>query len=41
MKINTCNKLVCNMYDKNNYIVHIRALKQALDHGVVFKKCAK
>ena len=32
MKINKSNKLVCNLYDKNNYIVHIRSLKQALDH---------
>ena len=39
-KINKCNKLVictCNLYDKK-YVVHIRALKQALDHGLVFKK---
>ena len=28
MKINKCNKLACNLYDKNNYIVHIRSLKQ-------------
>ena len=27
-KINKCNKLVCNLCDKNNYLVHIRALKQ-------------
>ena len=31
MKINKCNKLVCNLYDKNNYVVHIRSLKQALN----------
>ena len=36
MKINKYNKLVCNLYDKNNYVVHIRALKQALDHGIIF-----
>ena len=30
-KIKKCNKLVCNMYDKNNNVVHIRALKQALN----------
>ena len=34
MKVNKCSKLVCNLYDKNNYVVHIRSLKQALDHGV-------
>ena len=36
MKINRCNKLVCNLYDKNNYIVHIRSLKQVLNHGRIF-----
>ena len=30
------NKLVCDLYDKNNYVVHIRTLKQALSHGVIF-----
>ena len=29
IKINKCNKLVCNLYDKYNYVVHIRSLKQA------------
>ena len=24
MKIGKCNKLLCNLYDKNNYAVHIR-----------------
>ena len=26
------------MYDKNNYVVHIRSLKQALNHGLILKK---
>ena len=26
------------MYDKNEYVVHIRALKQALNHGLILKK---
>ena len=26
------------MYDKNNYVVHIRSLKQALGHGLIVKK---
>ena len=38
MKINKCSKVVCNLYDKNNYVVHIRSLKQALDHGLILKK---
>ena len=38
MKINTCNKLVCNLHDKNNYTVHIKYLMQVLDHGIILKK---
>ena len=38
MKINKCNKLVCNLYDKKYYVVHIKALKQALNHGLVLKR---
>ena len=38
MKISKCNKLGCNLYDKNNYVIHIRSLKQALDHGLILKK---
>ena len=37
-KIKKCNKLVCNIYDKENYVVYIRALKQALTHGLILKK---
>ena len=36
-KTNKCNKLVCNLYDKNNYFVHIRASKEALNHRLVLK----
>ena len=38
MKINKCTKLVCNLYDKETFVVHIRALKQALRHGLKPKK---
>ena len=38
MKINKCSKLVCNLYNKSNYVVHIRSLKQALNHGVILEK---
>ena len=37
-KIEKCNKLVHSIYDKENDLVHIRALKQALHHGLVLKK---
>ena len=30
VKIDKCNKLVCNLYDKKNYVVHIRSLKKAM-----------
>ena len=36
-KIKKCNKLVCNVHDKENYVVHIRALKQELNHGLIIK----
>ena len=35
MKINKCSKL------KKNYVVHIRALKQVLIHGLKLKKVHK
>ena len=38
MQINKCSKLAYNLHDKNNYLVHIRALKQALNHGLILKK---
>ena len=35
MKNNKLDKLICNIYDKNNYVVHkfTSLLKQALNHG--------
>ena len=33
-KVNKCNKLICDFHDKKNYVVHIKALKQALIHGL-------
>ena len=38
MKINGVKKLIPNLYYKRKYIVHIRALKQALDHGLVLER---
>ena len=37
-KIGKCNKLLCTTQDKKNYLVHIRALKQTLNHGLILKK---
>ena len=38
LKIKKCNKFACNLYEKNNNVIHIRSLKQALDHGLILKK---
>ena len=37
-KVNRCEKLICSIEDKEKYVVHIRALKQALYHGLILKK---
>ena len=34
MKIDKCEKLVCNLQNKNKDVVHIKSLKQALNHGL-------
>ena len=38
MEINKCKKLVCNLFNKKEYVAHINTLKQALNHGLKFKK---
>ena len=38
MKIKKCNIIVCNLYGKNNYVIHIKSLKQALNNGLILKK---
>ena len=38
MEINKYKKLVCNLFNKKNYVVHINSLKQALNDGLKFKK---
>ena len=38
MKVDKCNKLLCNLFNKKKYVVHINSLKQALNHGLKFKK---
>ena len=34
MKVNNVKKLVYSVTDKENYSIHIAALKQALNHGL-------
>ena len=38
MKINGVEKLVPNLYYKRKYVIQIKALKQAIDHGLVLEK---
>ena len=40
-KISKCEKLICNIKDKEKYVAHIRALKQALNHGLKLKRAHK
>ena len=38
MKTEKVEELVGNLHDKTGYVIHIRNLKQALNHGLVLKK---
>ena len=38
VKVEKVEKLVANLHDRNEYVIHIRNLKQALNHGLVLKK---
>ena len=37
MNIEKVEKLVANSHDKTEYVIHIKNLKQALNHGLVLK----
>ena len=37
-KANEVEKRICSIEDKEKYVAHIRALKQALNHGLMLKK---
>ena len=38
-KTEKCNKLLCSIHDKENYVVvHVRALKQGSSHALILKK---
>ena len=39
MIVDIAEKFVANLHDKKEYVIHIRNLKQALNHGLVLKKC--
>ena len=38
MKFKKVEKPVVNLHDKTEYVIHIRNLKQALNHGLILKK---
>ena len=38
MNIEKVEILVANLHDKTGYVIHIRNLKQTLNHGLVFKR---
>ena len=38
MKIKEVAKFVANLHDKREYVIFIRNLKQALNHGLIFQK---
>ena len=37
-KVNKVEKLICGIEDKEKYVMNIKVLKQALNHGLVLKK---
>ena len=38
MEINKFEKLVPNLFDKRNYVIHIEVLNQALKHGLILER---
>ena len=40
-KVEKVEKLICSIEDKEKYVIHIRALKQALNHWLKLKKSKK
>ena len=38
MKTENFEKLVANLHDKTQYVIHIKNLKQVINHGLVLKK---
>ena len=37
MNLKKFKKLVTNLHNKNEYVIHIRNLKEALNHGLVHR----
>ena len=41
MKIEKIEKLVANLHDETEYVIHMQNLKQVLDHELVWRKVDK
>ena len=41
LKVEKVERLVTNLYDKNEFVIHMRSLKQALNHGLILEKVNK
>ena len=41
MKIEKVEKIVANLHNKTEYVIHIRNLKEVLNHGLLLKKVHK
>ena len=41
MEIEKSEKLETNLHDKQEYVIHVRKLRQALSHGLILKKLHK
>ena len=41
LKIEKVKKFVTNLCDKNEFVIHMRSLKQALSHGLILEKVNK
>ena len=41
MKIQKVEKLVASSFDKTEYVIHIRNLKQASNHGLILKNVCR
>ena len=38
IRVKNVEKLVPNLHDKKKYVIHVKPLKQALDHGLVLER---
>ena len=41
LKVEKVERLVTNLYYKNEFVIHMRSLKQALNHGLILEKVNK